>query len=162
MPYVYAHTIGETIVYIGKGTADRAQNMYHRNSTHRFLQNLFGRDVIKTHILKYFKKDDTALEIEDRLIRQYQPLANNAAGLVLGGKKADYKRFLMGEKGLNDSDSFYYELISKLAWWEIWVGTVPPSIGNELWKDYDRKKVKFPPFDYALSLKLDTTIRTIK
>ncbi len=71
--YVYSHSIGERLVYIGKGCRGRAFDMHNRTRTHKALCN---RQQLTVAFLAWFDSEDKAKSHEARLIASLTPVCN--------------------------------------------------------------------------------------
>lgn len=81
--YVYHVTLGDKIVYVGKGKGHRYKHATSGGS-HNVKLNillakhiLLGEDKPVTKIIAYFEKESQALEFEEKQIEEHKPFCNN-------------------------------------------------------------------------------------
>ena len=81
--YVYHVTLGEEIVYVGKGKDYRYKHTTSGCSHNTNLNMLLARHTLLgeakpvTKIVAYFENESRALEFEERQIKKYSPFCNS-------------------------------------------------------------------------------------
>ena len=71
--YIYKHTVGSEVVYIGKGSGDR---MYHTNRTLGEHSKIMEDGGVNYEILSSGMSNEIALILEKELIKFYKPVFN--------------------------------------------------------------------------------------
>ena len=69
---VYAHYVGEQLIYIGVGSVERAFRVWCRSPSWKALT----KDGYRVEILQWFENRDEALEAEKRFIQELKPTTN--------------------------------------------------------------------------------------
>ena len=72
--YVYFHYLNDEVVYIGKGQGNRFKNWKGRAIKEH--SDLLKDDILSTKIIATNLEEDVALDIEDALIKNYEPKYN--------------------------------------------------------------------------------------
>jgi len=73
MFYVYAHKIENKIMYVGKGTGNRA---YDVNSRSDLWKKVFKNIIPVIEIIETFNSESESLKLEDKIIIKHKPPCN--------------------------------------------------------------------------------------
>lgn len=104
--YVYTHKLNGEIIYVGKGTRNRAYRFYRRSE---LWKTIVGdkQDLIKADIVAWFDDEMEAFEYESKLTAQYKSMGLCRANITVGTKLTENTKRIISEKLKGESNGMY-------------------------------------------------------